>query len=479
MGAYENPETYIDTDSAKYIQNLQQNVAGAFAGYAQSYKSQQEVLKKEQEENAKKLAAIQGEVENYALSLRTSLSETQAENKEVNLSDTFEPLIQKAVKLRSGLLNNTIENRQEAIAQLAKINTAVTKFGTSLGEIKEYGTSLDEILNKPIGAEGGLDKAMQNSDVMAIRIMQGKLPGRKEAIFEYADPDKLVWKIYDNSPNGGKLIKSYSASKLDAFSAYGDGDVVNQIPDMSKSNQTLANTVDIFKHKIDNVGGKEIKESTGDIRDQYLTKGADGKVKYTPVPIGDTGAYKMVADVDKKTVLSNPQLQVLLKSRVDGMSDNEIITYNNNILNTSINTPMLTRKSLTKPERDKFIEDYKQHWYKTQINPKQDLKKPEGDVYIQEKPKVDKTSRSEGKKTESQMDQDLFEKTMKTGGTVPGKGGLYLDVSIEENTGVKKYYLYKLDEAGRRIPVDPRKGASKKEKIKSFAGQLGYSAENL
>jgi hypothetical protein len=160
------------------------------------------------------------------------------------------------------------------------------------------------------------------------------------------------------------------------------------------------------------------------------------------------------------------------------MSDNEIITYNNNILNTSINTPMLTRKSLTKPERDKFIEDYKQHWYKTQINPKQDLKKPEGDVYIQEKPKVDKTSRSEGKKTESQMDQDLFEKTMREGGTIAGKGGLYLDVSIDEN-GVKRYYPYKIDSAGIRIPVEVRKGASKKEIIKSLAGQLGYTAKNL
>jgi len=381
MGAYENPETYVDTSSAKHIQNLQQDVAGAFAGFAQSYKSQQDLLKKEQEENAKKLSAIQGEVENYALSLRTSLSETQAENKEVNLSDTFEPLIQEAVKLRSGLLNNTIEDRQGAIAKLAKINTAVTKFGTSLGEIKEYGTSLDNILNRPIGVEGGLDKSMPAEDIRAIRIMQGKLNGRKEAVFEDSDPDKLVWRVYDDQ---NKLVKQYAANKLEAFGYYGDGDYINQIPDMSKSNQTLANTVDIFKHKIDNVGGKEVKESTGDITEPYLVKGADGKVKYTQVPIGNTGAYKMVADVDKKAVLDNPDLIALLKSRVVGMSDNEIITYNDNILVASVNAPPLRNMSLNDRGREDFLEKYKEHWYKTQINPKQDLKKPEGDVYIQE-----------------------------------------------------------------------------------------------
>jgi hypothetical protein len=474
MGAYENPETYIDTDSAKYIQNLQQDIAGAFAGYAQSYKSQQEALKKEQEENAKKLAAIQGEVENYALSLRTSLSETQAENKEVDLSATFEPLIQEAVKLRSGLLNNTIEDRQGAISKLAKINTAVTKFGTSLGEIKEYGTSLDSILNRPIGVEGGLDKAMAESDVRAIRIMQGKLKGRREAIFEDSDPDKLVWKVYDDQ---NKLVKQYAANRLDAFSAYGDGEYVNQIPDMSKSNQTLANTVNIFKHKVDNVGGKEVRESTGDITEEYLAKDANGKVKYTQVPIGNTGAYKMTADVDKQAVLNNPQLQVLLKSRIAGMSDNEIITYNNNILSTSVGSAVLGKKSLSPQEKEKFLEEYKQHWYKTQVNPKQDLKKPEGDVYIQEAAKPEKST-ADKKPTEAEQSQSNFEKIVKEGGTIAGKGGLYLDVSIDEN-GVKRYYPYKIDAAGIRVPVEVRQGASNKEIIKSLAGQLGYTAKNL
>lgn len=474
MGAYENPETYVDTSSAKHIRNLQQDIAGAFAGFAQSYKSQQDSLKKEQEENAKKLSAVQGEVENYALSLRTSLSETQAENKEVDLSATFEPLIQEAVKLRSGLLNNTIEDRQGAIAKLAKINTAVTKFGTSLGEIREYGSSLDNVLNRPIGVEGGLDKAMPESDVRAIRIMQGKLRGRKEASFEDADPDKLVWKVYDDQNN---LVKQYAANKLDAYSAYGDGEFVNQIVDMSQSNQNVANTVDIFKHKVDNVGGKEVKESTGDITEQYLAKGADGKVKYTQVPIGNTGAYKMVANVDKQAVLDNPQLQILLKSRIDGMSDNEIITYNNNILSASVGSEVLIKKNLSPQEKTKFLEEYKQHWYKTQINPKQDLKKPEGDIYIQESTKPDKETKVP-KVTEAEKSQSAFERIVKEGGTIAGKGGLYLDVSIDDN-GVKRYYPYKIDSAGLRVPVEVRTGASNKEIIKSLAGQLGYNAKNL
>ena len=475
MGAYENPETYIDTESAKYIQNLQQDVAGAFAGFAQSYKSQQDLLKKEQEENAKRLSAIQGEVENYALSLRTSLSETQAENKEVDLSATFEPLIQEAVKLRSGLLNNTIEDRQGAIAKLAKINTAVTKFGTSLGEIREYGTSLDEILNRPIGVEGGLDQSMPDADVRAVRIMQEKLKGRKEAVFEDSDPDKLVWRVYDDQ---NKLVKQYAANKLEAFGAYGDGEYVNQIVDMSKSNQTLASNIDVFKHKVQTVGGKEVKESTGDITEQYLVKDANGQVKYTQVPIGNTGAYKMVANVDKQAVLNNSQLQILLKSRIEGMSDNEIITYNNNILSKSVESVILDKKkSLTPQEKEKFLEEYKQYWYKTQINPKQDLKKPEGDVYIQESVKPEKIE--EGKKpTEAEQGQAEFERIVKEGGTIAGKGGLYLDVSIDEK-GVKSYYPYKLDANGVRMFITQRAGASNKEIIKTMAGQLGYSAKNL
>ena len=193
----------------------------------------------------------------------------------------------------------------------------------------------------------------------------------------------------------------------------------------------------------------------------------------------------MVANVDKQAVLDNPQLQILLKSRIDGMSDNEIITYNNNILSASVGSEVLIKKNLNPQEKTKFLEGYKQHWYKTQINPKQDLKKPEGDIYIQESAKPDKETKvpkvketKVPKVTEAEKSQSAFERIVKEGGTIAGKGGLYLDVSIDDN-GVKRYYPYKIDSAGLRVPVEVRTGASNKETIKSLAGQLGYNAKNL
>ena len=54
MGAYENPETFIDTQTPKYIQGLQETIAGSFANVAQSYAAKQVELRKKREETEKK-----------------------------------------------------------------------------------------------------------------------------------------------------------------------------------------------------------------------------------------------------------------------------------------------------------------------------------------------------------------------------------------------------------------------------------------
>ena len=326
------------------------------------------------------------------------MGESQEGNKELNLSDTFEPLIQEAVKLKSGLLSGTIQDRQAAIARIAKINGSVSGFTNSLAEFDSYSNDLENLMLKPIGTEGALSKEMPAGDIRAIRIMQGRLPGSKKAIYEDGDPDKLAWEIYE--PGNSVPIKKYYANKMKDMDIYSDGDFVRAVPDMAVSNQKLKDTVNtVFETKTQTVKGEEIKESTGRLTEAMLLTNESGEIDYQKEYVGgQPGAYKLVAKVDKNRVMGNGDIGVLLKSRIDGMTDSEIIIYNNNILDKTIKSaPTLENvAALTKEQREKFLENYKEHFWNTQVKHTQDLLREDSSVQIFNDPKPTKVSK--GKK---------------------------------------------------------------------------------
>jgi hypothetical protein len=438
MGAYENPEQIVDTQSGQHIRNLQTTIAGAFSGYAQTYAAReaeaQKELKKQQEINAKELQINQKEVEDYALALRTKMGESQQGNKELDLSATFEPLIQEAVKLKSGLLGGTIQDRQGAIAKLAKINNTVSGFTGSLGEFDSYSNKLQTVMLKPTGTEGGLSTDMPVGDVRAINIMEGRLPGSKKAVYEDNDPDKLVWEIYEKGST--TPIKRYYANKMKELDYYGDGDFIRSVPDMSVSNEKLKNTVNtVFETKTQTVKGEEIKEATGRLTEPMLLTNKLGKIDYQKEYIGgQTGAYKLVAKVDKTKVMGDTNLNVLLKSRIAGMSDSEIVIYNNNILDKTIkDAPTFDpTKALTEEDKANFLKNYKEHFWNTQVKHTQDLLKEDSSVETFQDPKV-ATSKAETKAnqpyfSESQLDDYKNKYALLVAGkttelVVPSKGG--------------------------------------------------------
>ena len=438
MGAYENPEQIVDTQSGQHIRNLQATVAGAFSGYAQTYAAReaevQKELKKQQEINAKNLQDNQKEVEDYALALRTKLNESETGNKELDLSATFEPLIQEAVKLKSGLLSGSITDRQGAIAKLAKINGTVSGFTDSLGEFDSYSQKLQAVTLKPMGTEGGLSVTMPATDVKAINIMEGKLPGFKKAIYENNDPDKLKWEIYEK---GNPIpVKTYYASKLKELDYYGDGEFIESVPDMSVSNQKLKTTVtDIFDTKTEIVKGQEVREATGRVSDSVLAVKTDGAVDYKKQYIDkQSGTYKMVAAVNKDKVMGNATLNELLKSRVAGMSDSEIKIYNVNILSKADigAKPISNAGALTQEQKDTFLKDYKEYFWKTQVSHTQDKLEQNANVQIFKDPEITTTESEtkEGKSyfSESQLDdyKNRYAQLAKgeiTELVVPSKGG--------------------------------------------------------
>jgi len=193
MGAYSNPETYIDTQTAQSYQRLQDTISGSFAKVAEAYGSRQKEIKAKLEENAKTLKANDMKAQEYAFSLYTDLSKSTQSDPTVDWATTYEPLISEAVKIRSGMLNGTLEDKQAAMKRLGQIQGSVDNVTGSLATLSGAGTGYLSYISKGYGVQGGAASSNDPKITGAMDVLTQRIPGTKEVVFKDNDPTKLIW----------------------------------------------------------------------------------------------------------------------------------------------------------------------------------------------------------------------------------------------------------------------------------------------
>ncbi len=404
MGAYSNPQIIVDTQTGQHFRNLQESIAGSFANFAQSYAIKQKEIQKKLEENQKKLEEVNKETDEYSFALRTAVNKIETTDSKLDLAGTFEPLIQEAVKLKSGLLNNTItgQDRQKAMQKLTDINSTISgNFSVSLGDLSSYAEDVDEALRKPLGSPGGLAIDMAAEDVRALRIMQGKLGGIKKAVYKDSDPNNLVWEIYDDT---GELVKEYAASKLKKIGDLGN-EYIKLVPDQTANNESIkVNNNTVFETVPVNPKDPEKGfQSTGRITDSFLEKDADGNIKTEKKYIGgkDSRMYKLVAKPDYKKIEATIAAQ--LDAQIAGLTDEELMLHTNNTVNEYRKTAGLkpiyfdSDGLLDNIEKEQAIAAYKDHFINTQIAKEQDILREDSNVLLQEDPKPTNEKATSGK----------------------------------------------------------------------------------
>jgi hypothetical protein len=420
MSAYTNPPLIIDTQTGEHFRNLQRTIAESFSGVARSYIERQDEIKKKLEANKKRLDEINKETDEYAFALRTNVSKISNTDSKLNISETFEPLIQEAVKLKSGLLSNTItgNDRQFAMQRLADINNSVSSsFTTSLGDIATYAQEMDQLLLKPIGTPGGLAEDMNPDDIKALRIMQGKLGGTKKAIYKEGDPNKLVWEVHDAN---GNLVKEYAASQLKKISDLGT-EFIKMVPDRSANNESLKTAKpDIFELESTNPRDPNATmQSNGRIKEAFLKKDTNEVPITKEIELGQKGSgrYKIVMEPDLDLI--RVALNDALNSQLAGMTDEEIMLHTNNTVNkyrikAGLKPIYLdSDNALDAREKAEAIEAYKDHFVNTQIMREQDVLKEDSSVYVYTKEATSKsksgTSKKGKKPTFSEVSKQIFD----------------------------------------------------------------------
>lgn len=385
MGAYENPETFIDTQTPKYIQGLQETIAGSFANVAQSYAAKQVELRKKREETEKILKANDMKANEYAFSMYSDLAKSTASDPSVDWNKTFDPFINEAKNIRLGMLNGSLNNNQDSMKRLAQINASVDSVSKSLATLSAVGTTYLGAVAKGAGVPGGLSTVNDPKTTEAVDVLTQRLPGKKEVFFKDNDPTKLMWRVTNTK---GEVLQEFDADQLDKISK-GNG-LITVIPNLTadhdKIKTTNTNIFDVTTLK----DGSTIPN--GQVKRDYLSFKSNGQPDGKWEQVGAPGkeVYQFKQNVDINAMKTDSNLITTLKAQAEGIlksNEKEAIALMNDTFASQAakagNKNAIhfdSNKALSDQEKAEFTNAYMDNFFTSQVPPTQVLLNPDKDI---------------------------------------------------------------------------------------------------
>jgi hypothetical protein len=382
MGAYENPETFIDTQTPKYYQGLQETIAGSFANVAQSYAAKQTELKKKREETEKILKANDMKANEYSFSMYSDLAKSTASDPSVDWNKTFDPLINEAKNIRLGMLNGSLSNNQDAMKRLAQINASVDSVSKSLATLSAVGTTYLGAVAKGAGVPGGLSTVNDPKTTEAVDVLTQRLPGKKEVFFKDNDPTKLMWRVTNTK---GEVLQEFDADQLDKISK-GNG-LITVIPNLTadhdKIKTTNTNIFDVTTLK----DGSTIPN--GQVKRDYLSFKSNGQPDGKWEQVGAPGkeVYQFKQNVDINAMKTDSNLITTLKAQAEGIlksNEKEAIALMNDTFASQATKAgnknaihFDSNKALTDQEKAEFTNAYMDNFFTSQVPTTQTILKPD------------------------------------------------------------------------------------------------------
>jgi len=324
--SYRNPQQYVDTTTAKSFQNLQQTIAGSFAGVAQSYAQAAERRRKEnekkEEENKRTIKSINKEVSN----LRRTLNITDDKYKDTDWAEIYNPLIKEYEDLSNSIEFGTSENPSADRIRRDEIYASVAGLENSIANVASYVDGMDDkIMNAD--KQGGLYTGMDSNTFKGLSIFSQKLPGKRQPRFVDGNVKNLVWDVYDEDDN---LIQTFDAAKLQRIGTDLD-ELVITIPNQAEANKASKLEIGTVFETKNGVNGEYF---SGKIKSSYLD---DGKIIDKQVAANGAVQYTTVRQVNKygeNGIIFNEEFNTVMDASIDGMlqtnKDNtSAIAFNN------------------------------------------------------------------------------------------------------------------------------------------------------
>lgn len=415
MGAYENPQPYIDTQTGQYYQRLQETISGTVARVAESYKAQQEELKKQTEKKAEEQKKIMAEKDVLAIE-RYARMEAIAIGSGVNWRNMFDPLIeQDFLPAQTKRLTQSYANEEDRIKSLqtiAIINGLPDRTQKVIANSGSLGTEIKNVQNKMPGTDGALSIETDNDILLAGQALMGNY-----------GPDIKKDVIYDKENNNIKIKVTLPESSTLSFA---NGTKETELPEsfleQGLNNGGLIKTIPNYENQIlgilDNSGLFNIqKDKTGNIipTSKLLfsdegTRVADkegifGKTELTRLPITDTkdgvkitkstasrsvDIVKLKQSVKGQAIMAEAEATAVALLKTDPTAfrrfSNEVMLKNEEfkkqMKNGQININNAEIINDTKIQAN-AVEDFKNWVFFSKINQSQPVVNPEEDLAVQ------------------------------------------------------------------------------------------------
>jgi hypothetical protein len=383
MGAYENPTIPVDTQSGQYYRELQNTIATSFAGVAKGYSDRAEETRKEYETRKKEIQANIEKAEEYGLELYSELNKSSADNKSIDWNKTYDPFIQEAVTLRSGLLNGSISDRQAALTKLSHIKSSVSNVQGSLADLASVGKNYTTAKIAGVGAANGLATNNDPNVLAALEILTNeKIPGKKELIFRDNDPTQPVWKISGKNSKGESFTQELDAGQIKNL-ANSTG-VLQVVKDPGAEYSAVKKvTPSAFVSKQTTNSKGEIETTlTNDINPAYLgptLERRDVAPGSETIVGGKQKQYERILykQVNKDLMRQDGTLMAQLKAKAEAnlMNPVDAFNQNNDIFAQSSDAPMLLKYPVTAEDKKQYVDNYINYFFEKQVPEIQILEK--------------------------------------------------------------------------------------------------------
>jgi hypothetical protein len=306
--SYENPEQFVDKQSGQHFRRMQENITKAatstISSYVDTYKR-----------NQIKIQKIREQADKEALDAKNAVFQTASKNSTIqfqNINGKFKRLAELKKKNPSML---TDKERNF----IRSMDTIGTRMYSALENTTASSLAFKEQSSIKPGSQGSNDEFRNPDQYNTMMIMNGKIPGRKEASYEEDENGNVVYsvKVYDGK---GKFVGDVINKNIEETMFIDK--VPNLQPDINKAIEKAKAILNI-----------ESEFSPAYIKDGELT----GKLM---VGVNNKGVG-VSADLWEKTLKEQVELIAI------GLDHNEKSSFHNNI----------TRTKNTKDDKGNIVKD--------------------------------------------------------------------------------------------------------------------------
>ena len=192
--SYENPEQFVDKQSGQHFRRMQESITRAatstIASYVDTYKKNQIQIQK-----------IREQADKEALDAKNAVFQTASKNSTIQFQN-IDAKFNKLAELKKKNPSTLTDKDRNFIRSMDTIGTSMFK---SLENTTASSLAFKEQSSIKPGSQGSNDEFRNPDQYNTMMIMNGKIPGRKEASFEEDENGNVVYsvKVYDGK---GKFV---------------------------------------------------------------------------------------------------------------------------------------------------------------------------------------------------------------------------------------------------------------------------------